>query len=171
MAEEETFRAADQHNPRIRCIDGAPRRSHQGYRFIEPVEGLLGASRRILDRESGHACLNAAADIAGELVKVRGAPVLEIGVDRQVGRLNDLREMVQSSVERCGHVRMPPRKSEARACRSQGGETEMGKVAGRTDVPWVRHDEAVAIMQRAKAGATFGNLGLRHRIPHPERRS
>lgn len=99
MADEETFRAADQQHVLTGGIDRRTRGAHPRDRFVEGVQRLRRVAGRILDRQPGDAGVDATADVLLEAVEVTGVAVLEIRVDRQIGRLDDVAAMRQHCVD------------------------------------------------------------------------
>ena len=86
---------AGEHHLAAGAVDRGARRFDARHRRVEIVKRRPAVVRRILDRQSGDAGRDAARHVLGQAVGIVGKAVLEIGIERHVGRRRDLAEMRQ----------------------------------------------------------------------------
>src|SRR6185437_4896839 len=83
-AHQEALRAPNQQRVARFTVDRLARRADPGDRRVQTVQRLRGITRRVLDRETGYARLDSAADALSHTGRLMREASLEIGIDRQV---------------------------------------------------------------------------------------
>ena len=146
-AADEIFRPRGEHDIAAGAVDRGARRFHARDRGVEIVERLLAVIRRILDREAGDAGGDATRDVLGEAFEVIGKAVLEIGIERHVGRFRDLAKMRQHLIAALRAVGIALRMGVARARRRQGFEAQALQIARAADIPRIGNDEAAGFVK------------------------
>src|SRR4029079_18095518 len=131
------------------AVDGGARRLHPGNRKVEVIE-RRGAFGRVLDRQPGHAGRDAARDAVGDAARIVGKAVLEVGVYRNVRRLDQFAQMRKHVVTVLRAVGAALRVGVAATRQSQGLEAEAFEIARAADIPRIRDDEAAGLMELAK---------------------
>ncbi len=105
------------------AIDRGARGFNSRHCRIEIIKRHAAVVRRILDRQSGDAGRDAARHVLRQAVEIVGKPVLEIGIERHVGRVRELAEMRQHLIAAQGAVGKTLRMGVARTRRRQRFES------------------------------------------------
>ena len=108
-AANEALGARGEHHVAAGLVDRRAGGLDARQRQVEIVERRRGLLRRVLDRQPGHAGRDAARHVRGDLVGIVGKAVLEIGVERNVGRRRELTIMRQHVVHAIARRRHSPR--------------------------------------------------------------
>src|SRR4051794_2582868 len=90
--------------------------------------------------------------------------VFEICIYRNAGRVNEVANMREHEIERDGVIGQPARESKAGGRSGNRFELQVLEIKSASNVPWIRNNEATALMQAAKERALFGNT--RHCFVH-----
>ena len=98
---QEAFGARREHHVAAGLVDRRARGLHARKREVEVVERIGVVAGEILNRQPGDAGLDAARHVLGDVLGFMGEAVLEIGVERQVGRCRDLAVVRQTSSRDC----------------------------------------------------------------------
>ena len=146
-AADEIFRPRGEHNFAAGAVDRSARRLHARDRGVDIVERPLAVIRRILDREAGDAGRDAARDILGNAFGIVGKAVLEIGIERHVGRFRQFAEMRQHLIAALRAVGIALRMGLARARRRQCFEAQALQIARAADIPRIGNDEAAGFVK------------------------
>ena len=152
-----SFRASGEDDVAARLVDRVPGRPHALHGEVEVIERVDVATGVILDRQPGHAGLDAEPDIGSHLVGIIGIAVLEIRIHWDVRRLRDFAAMREHHV--LGHIAVgiAVRMGVTRAGCRERLETQPLQIAGGPDVPRVGDDPAAGLVQCAERAAFFGD--------------
>ena len=157
----EIFVAADQHGVRIDRIH----RSASGGDSLHCQAALVHpAARPILDRETGHSSLERQRDVLRHLRWIVGEAVLEVGVDRQVRRVDEHLEMRKHLVAAELAVFLAGRPGRARAGRRDGPESEPREANRASGIPRVGDDEEARLVKPTEDDALLGCRGHAYRL-------
>jgi hypothetical protein len=115
-SDEKTLGSSDQHHVAAGGIDGESSRTHALDGGLERKQPSPG--NRILDRQSGDAGLHREAHAFADAGRIRGKAVLEVRVQRQIGRGGHHTKMLQDLTAPHAVVgqALRPRGPRARAC-------------------------------------------------------
>jgi ketosteroid isomerase-like protein len=144
----------DHRNPR--CVNGLARGFDPFDCKLYIVERRRVVSRRIFDRQSGNSRGYATRDVFGDGFRLVCITVLEIGIDWQPTRLNNVARMREHVVDnhRLRRIGKSTTESKARRSRREGFETEMFEIDGCSPVPRIWQYKTTGRMQRLE---TFNN--------------
>ena len=149
-ADDESLRAAREDDAGAALIDRTPRRPNSLHGQVERVERLVGAARRVLDREAGDPGRRGERDALGDSVRIVGVAALEVRAHRDLERTRDLGEVLQHLGTLDSLVGPRNRPGEAGARRRQRLEPELLEDHRATHVPGIRHHEAALGVQPVK---------------------
>ncbi len=158
-AVDEAFGARGEDHVAAGLVDRRARGLHAREREVEVVERVGVVAGEVLDRQPGHAGLDAARHVLGHAGGIVREAVLEIAVERHVGRLRDLAEMGEHLVHGLVAVGVALRMGVAGTGGGQRLEAETLQIARAAHAPGIGDDEAAGLVQLAEGAAFFGNDG------------
>ena len=149
MAHQVAFGASRQQYIRARRIDGRACCSNSFNRKRQLIQRLLASTCRIFNRKPCNAGFDAKPDIRSHAFWLIRVPRLEIGIDWQLDRRNDFRNMIQHQIARhrprC--IRQAPGKSESRTRCRECLKSKMAQISGGAQIPWVWNHKATALVE------------------------